>query len=131
MKLTDIKRAYERIEQGDWIKDIPEMPGLALRVKGIGNLAFDHARQELIRKRPHAEKVARLDAAEEYAELGKLLADTVLIDWSGLQDDDGVEMPYSKVRAEALLTDPEMRAFQNAVQYAALMVATPASGPAA
>lgn len=124
MKLSEIKARGERLEQGDWVRTIPQLDGLALRVRGYGSLAYEHGRTRLLNSRPKREAALRDDPREEYQEVGVLLADTILLDWSGLTDDDGVDIPYSRAKASELLTDPDLRALRDAVHYAALMIAT-------
>ena len=62
--------------------------------------------------------INRLDYDEGERITNWLLLNTCLIDWDGLQDDDGNAIPYSKEMAEKLLTDPDFRKFRDAVMTA-------------
>jgi hypothetical protein len=61
----------------------------------------------------------RMNPDFEYREVGKMLAKAVLLDWKGLIDDDGKEIPYSMDVALELLTNPEYRRFREFVNIAA------------
>lgn len=43
------------------------------------------------------------------------LADIVVINWSGIQDENGVDIPYSKEKAHEIFTDPAYAEFKELV----------------
>ena len=43
------------------------------------------------------------------------IAETVLVGWEGLQDDDGTLIPYSKEKAVEILSNPEYEDFKKLV----------------
>jgi hypothetical protein len=47
---------------------------------------------------------------------------TVLLDWAGLEAEDGTPLPFTKEQATEFLTKPEYRRFRDAVVYAATVV---------
>lgn len=94
--------------QGLWI----EMGDNALiKIARLG-----HPKHEEVMKRLRQPHVASLRAGIDLptnvsmALTIEALAEAILIDWKGIQDDDGKEIPYSKEAAIKLLTDlPDFR----------------------
>lgn len=119
MKLSSLRIDPVRVEKGAWIDKIPEMGDLRLNVRGIDNSDARRLRETLIENVPRAERVRGLDMVERDRIAGKVLAEAVLLDWDGLDDDDGRPIPYSSEMAEKLLTDPALPAFRAAVAWAA------------
>lgn len=128
MKLNDIKATGQRIERGAWVRNLPLLPGVALKVRGYGNTDFKKA-AELIRGE-YSEEQLKTDEVQATIK-GRVLHDAILLDWSGLEDDaaqpdaEGKLPPlkYSRDLALQILTDPEMEVFRDAVDQAASVVA--------
>lgn len=127
MKLSNIRLDTAVIEAGDWVdvpvELFPDLDGVRLKVRGAGNGDYRRLQARLLRaiaaKKFDAEK--EQSAAEAVG--GELLARTVLLDWQGLENEDGSALPFSAETALQLLTDPEMRIFRDAVAYAANQIA--------
>lgn len=123
MKLSAIKVNADAIEHGAWVKNLPEMGDLELKVRGIGNAEYRRLYASLADAAPRSDRQdGRLtpEASERIAT--RCLLDTVLLDWRGLEDDAG-PVAFSKETAEKLLTDPNFRLFRDAVAIAASRVA--------
>lgn len=124
MKLSDIKIDAGKLEQGDWVSDIPDMGELRLKVRGIGNSDFRKMQARLIEAEPRQYKVSgRLPPERQDAITAQCLLHTVLIDWDGLRDEAGQPLPYTQDLARDLLTQPEYKRFRDAVTWAANVVA--------
>lgn len=124
MKLSEIRIDPEKLEQGDWVGDIPEMGELRLKVRGIGNSDFRRMQAKLTEAEPRQYRISgRLPPERQDAITAKCLLHTVLIDWDGVLDDDDQPIPYSQEFAQDLLTKPEFRRFREAVAWAATVVA--------
>lgn len=109
---TDIKAQND----GVWV-DIPEVPGLRLRVRGVGYGPFQTemrlVRSRLFRKYPGTSPIPpELEAIEN----GRLYAKHLLLEW------DGIEEPYAPELAMQTLTDPAMVLFRGQVAWAAEQV---------
>lgn len=122
MKLSDMKVDSGRIESGDWVGDLPGLPSLRLKVRGTGNSTYRALQSKLVRAVPAAERIEGLSLAHQESIMTELLLQTVLVDWSGLEDEAG-EIKYSPERARELLLDPELRALRDAVATAGDIVA--------
>ncbi|KQS75463.1 hypothetical protein ASG32_27250 [Methylobacterium sp. Leaf361] len=123
MKLSEMKVNSSAIEDGAWIRDIPEMGSLALKVRGIQNAAYRQLQNKLIEAIPRAKKPGGRIAPDEMDRVtNECLAATVLLDWSGLEDDDGEPLLFTRETAMELLSNPELRRFREAAIYAASMV---------
>lgn len=124
MKLSDMKIDNDRLEQGAWVGDIPEMGDLRLKVRGMGNSDFRRMQQRLYDAEPRQFKVGgRLDPDRQDAILATCILATVLIDWDGVTDDADQPVAYSREFAKTLLTEPAYRRFREAVTWAASTVA--------
>jgi hypothetical protein len=122
MKLSSIEVDPERIEQGQWIGNIPEAGDLQLKVRGLGNADFRRMQTKLTDAVPRARKAGgRIDPDEQDRIVSQCLAATVLLDWRGLEDDNG-PIPFSREKACELLMDPRYRRFREAVIWAASVV---------
>lgn len=127
MKLSDIRLDVAIIEAGDW-EDVPAelfpgMDGVRFKVRGTGNADYRRLQGKLLRGiaakklAPDKEQLA----AEQIG--GELLAKTVLLDWSGIEDEGGAALAYSPDIAAQFLADPEMRIFRDAVAHCGNLVA--------
>lgn len=128
MKLSDIKRNPDAIEQGEWVGEkygtaIPDMGELCLKVRGLDNADAQRLQATLARAIPRARRFGgRIDPADSDKIMARCLLDCCLIDWDGVEDADGKPVPYSKEQAAELLLKPEWKAFREAVAWAASLV---------
>jgi hypothetical protein len=112
VKLSELKAIDAKIEQGRWV-DLPMLPGISVLVRGTGNSDYRRLSSKL-RSELSMDKLR--DEAEQERIETKLLSETILLDWSGLED-----IAFSKEEASKLLA--EVGVFRNAVNYAANSVA--------
>jgi hypothetical protein len=122
MKLSSLKTDVARVEQGEWIGDIPEMGDLELKVRGIDNADYRALTSKLVQTIPLKRRRRGISSEDLEQIQNKCLLETVLLDWRGVQDDSGKDVPYSRELAETLLTSPEYRTFRDAVAYASRLV---------
>lgn len=115
MKLGEIKTITGKIEQGAWVKDLPNLPGVAVRVRGYGNADY----RRLLTKLRQGKGVDEInDPGYQEEENTRLLHETILLDWNGIED-----TPYDSETAKMLLSNPEYAVFRSGVMYAANVVA--------
>ncbi|CAH1670771.1 MULTISPECIES: hypothetical protein [unclassified Chelatococcus] len=112
------------IEGGEWVKDIPQMDDLELKVRGLGCAEF---KRHIARRQRALPKGARhrdgsIDPQLQETIATEAMIETILLDWRNL-DDGGVPVPYSKEKAREYLTNPDYRLFRDAVSWAANTVA--------
>lgn len=124
MKINKLKRDPQIVEEGRWIKDIPEFGNLRLKVRGLQSIAVINHRAALERAVPRSERRADGSLPPEVGEriLGQTLHEVVLLDWDNLEDDDDKPIKYDKATAELYCTDPWYRNFGDAVVWAAQAV---------
>lgn len=115
MKLNDIKLTGQRIEQGAWVRSLPNLPGVAVKVRGYSNSDFKRKINEL-RSEYTPEQLQSDDIQAEIQT--RLLHETILENWAGIED-----APYSSETALTLLSDPDYVVFRAAVEFAAGIVA--------
>lgn len=124
MRLTSLKIDAARAERGDWVSGIPSMGDLRVKVRGFGNTDYQAA---IAREQSKVSREDRLDGraggrikpAVLDAIMSRCMAEAILIDWDGLTDDEGAPITYSRERAAAFLTDPNLLPFRDAVAWAA------------
>ena len=125
MKLSEIRVDSTLVEGGEWIKDIPDMGELELRVRGIGNTDYQQMQTKLYLATPRGERVGgRLSPKAAARIQAQCLAATVLLDWKGITDDAGEPVPFSKGEALKLLQNPDYVALRDGVVWAAGQVGT-------
>lgn len=123
MKLKDMTVDAVSIEQGSWVDNVPEMEGLRLKVRGIGNKDWRKLQNKLQQNVPRKKRVGgQLDPDEMDRITSICLRDACLLDWDGLEGDDGQPQPYDKKLADKLLSEPQYRKFRDAVIWAATVV---------
>lgn len=120
MKISSIKIDTAKVEAGIWIGDIPDFEGVRLKVRPSNNPDFRQLYGQLVETTPRNKKRGGVikDFDTKLAIGARCLADTVLMDWEGFEDDAGQPLPYSADMAKAWLLDPEMAAFRDAVSWA-------------
>jgi hypothetical protein len=119
VRLSSIRINGAAIEQGDWVDDIPLLPGVRLKVRAINNLDYRRLEAKLIRALPRKNRVNGLDPKDIDAIETRCLAETILVGWDGIEGDDGEPLEFSQATAAALIGDPDYAVFRNAVSYAA------------
>lgn len=124
MKLSDLTVDTERQEKGAWVDNIPELEGLKLLVRGVNNADWRRLQTKLIEAIPRKRRiVGRIDTDDQERIQSSCLLNACLLDWDGLEDDDGKPIAYDKELARKLLFEPEYRAFRDGVVWAAMIVA--------
>ena len=123
MDLGKTRVDLTRSKAGEWVKNIPGLGDIELKVRGSNTPAFRLAQAKAQRAIP---REARRDAGlmdPEAADvaLGQALAEGALVDWRNVSV-DGEAIAYSPEAAAKLLTDPEFSTFRDAVAWAADLV---------
>lgn len=115
MRLDDLRIDHALIEQGQW-RPAVGLPGIEFKVRGADNHDWRRLNAKLIAELPREKQLAAsLDPADEDWINGKLLAETVLLDWRGFTSESGEPEPYDAAKAERLLTDPNFKRLRNSV----------------
>lgn len=124
MKLSDVKIDPVKMEQGDWVDNIPELQGVRVKVRGANNRDWRKLQGRLVDAVPRKNKVGgRLNPDDLDRITSILLRDTSLLDWDGIEAEDGSPLVFSKDEANRLLTNPEFGKFRDGVLWAANVVA--------
>jgi hypothetical protein len=123
MKLSTIAVDPKAVEDGDWVKNLPEMGDLELKVRGQNSSAWKARRRRLLNALPRnlRNRADGLPQAVEDRFMDTLLIEAGLLDWKNLEFDDGAK-PYSLELATKLITDPAYNLFRDAVLAATARV---------
>jgi hypothetical protein len=116
-KLSELKGLNSKIEKGAWVKDLPNLQklGVAVKVRGYGN--SDHMKAM-------GDAYADMSAEDRenpdirYQIDGRLIAQTLLLDWKGIED-----FPFTPANVKTVMTDPELRIFRAGIDFATKVVA--------
>lgn len=115
MKLSQIQIDSAAIEQGAW-RDAVGLPGVRFRLRGAGNSDWEALQEKLHRDLPPAVKFAdRIPAENARAITTELLVGACLLDWAGIENDDGSAMLFSAAQARELLDDPDFRKLRDSI----------------
>lgn len=118
---------------GDWIEDIPALPGVRLKVRSTNFKPYESGIQGLARRL--GKKMNTDDGVAKFSiATGKVLADHILLDWdlSAADEDvkitqDGQPFAYTADNALAVLTANDEhglgKAYRNGVEWAGDRVA--------
>lgn len=125
MKLSTIAVDPKAVEDGEWVKNLPEMGDLELKARGQNCAKWRKLQQTLIRELPRhlRNRPDGLPVDVQDSITNKLLARVGIMDWKNLELDDGVK-PYSKELAEKLIADPVYQLFRDACVTATARVGT-------
>lgn len=115
MKIDQIKAVTHKIEQGAWVDELPNLPGVAVKTRGTFN--SDHSRLLNKLRSQHTPEQLLTDEVQDAIEL-RVLHETILIDWAGIED-----ATYDPGVALKILSDPDLAVFRRAVAYAGNVVA--------
>jgi hypothetical protein len=116
-KLAQIKDRNSKIEKGAWVKDLPNLQdlGVAVQVRGYGN--SDHLRVTGEEYAKLSEE-QRKDKELTYEIDGRLIVQTLLLDWKGIDD-----LPFNAANAKRAMTDPDLAILRGAIDFATKTVA--------
>ncbi len=124
MKLGELKVNAKAVEDGAWVENIPDLGGVRLKVRGSNNRDWRRLQQRLIEAVPRKKRVGgRIDPEEQDKITTALLVGAGLLDWEGLEGDDGQPLAYSRKAAQELLENPELMRLRDGVLWACTMVA--------
>jgi hypothetical protein len=125
MKLSTITVDPKAIEDGEWVKNLPEMGDLELKCRGQNSAAWKTHTRKLINQLPRKLRNRPDGLPPQVADdiNNKCLIEVGLLDWKNLELDDGVHA-YSKELAGQLIADPVYQLFRDACLIATARVGT-------
>jgi len=107
-KLSKIATDTDKASEGQWVEYCPAIdkdePALEFKIARLGNPAYNQRLQSLVR--PHRRKVRAGFESELEPFVKQAVAECCLVDWRGMQTDDGKSIKYSKKTSLEILTDP-------------------------
>lgn len=129
MKLSTIAVNPTAVEDGEWVKDLPEMGDLELKVRGQNSASWRTLQRKLVTSLPRnlRNRADGLPMKTQDDMINKCLVGAALLDWKNLELDTG-PVPYSRDLAEKLISDPAFQVFRDAVLAATVRVGTADAG---
>lgn len=122
MKLSEIAVNAAAIEAGRWVSVAHTLPGVKFKVRGLNNADYRRLQAKLIAEIPRADRIKGLDPEIQDKINLALLIETVLTDWSGLENDDGSPLVWTKETSAHYLGNPNYSVLRAAVEWAAAVV---------
>lgn len=100
MKISHFQTDSNLEEDGAWISIGDEA---SLKIARLGNRAYRDAFQKRIK--PYRRQIRTQTMDDKIAEkiMIECLAETILLDWSGMEDDKGQKIAYSSAKAQEYL----------------------------
>jgi len=120
MDIFSIEKNVAAIDAGDWVSDIPNFPGVRLKVRGLGSETCENVRDAKVRALMPSDfdenGAPKKDVTARIAR--EVLHEAILIDWDGFTA-SGKAFPYSPESALPFCTEKRFEDFQDAVTWAA------------
>lgn len=124
MKMSDIAIDPEKLENGAWVDEIPELGNIALRVRGMGCEEFRKLQAKLIEAIPRNRRLrGKLRQEDSDDVMDACLHRVILLDWRGIEGEDGAPQPYDRDLALSWIKNPKFRKFRDGIIWAASTVA--------
>lgn len=113
MKLASFKTNLVAAEEGTWV-EVGE--GFRIKLARSGNSRAQDMLEKLLKPHRFAlqNNTIHIDVLKEIN--NKVLAQTVILGWDGLMDDEGKAIPFSVSTAYDLLQNPQYRDFRDMIQ---------------
>lgn len=119
MEIKSFKRDAKAAADGRWVDDIPNMPGVRLKVRGLSCFAATSLRRAKERAVPRdGRERGAIKLAVEQRISREILHEAILLDWDGLTD-NGEPFAYDFDAAGLMLKNPDYDIFAGAVSWAA------------
>jgi hypothetical protein len=122
LKLSKIAVNAAAIEAGRWVSVAHTLPGVKFKVRGLNNADYRRLEAKLLAEVPRSDRIKGIDPDTLDRIKVNLLVETVLTDWSGLEDDNGNMLTWTKQTAAKYLFDPNYVVLRSAVEWAAAVV---------
>lgn len=113
MKLSSIRKP----SLDGRLVNLADFPGVKVRIKPADDIDYRRATNRGLQ--PHAKKIRKgrlLDPAITDRITARAIAETLLLDWKGIEDDAGQPVPYSQETALEWAEDPEYTSFFSAIE---------------
>lgn len=117
VKLGSLRADLKRENDGDWV-DIPDLPGVRLKVRGAAYGPYQAAKS-IVEARWARQYGTRKPVPIDISlrENGRLYAEHILLGWEGFDE------AYDEDRAREILIDPGYRELHEHIRYAMQAVA--------
>lgn len=116
VKLSSLRADLRRENDGDWV-DIPDLPGVRLKVRGAVYGPYQRAKSMVEGKWVRRYGREPVPVEVMHRENGRLYAEHIVLGWEGFDE------TYSEEAALEALTDPAFRVLHDHVRYAMTRVA--------
>jgi hypothetical protein len=120
MKISDISVDNKVVEEGGWVSNIPELEGVRLKCRGAQNKDWRRQAQALVNAIPRKKRIPFLDPEEMDRINEILIREHGLLDWDGIEDDNGQPVPFDKKKAAEYLKHAK---FRDGALYACTLIA--------
>lgn len=134
MKLSDIELDLSAVDEGIWVHDIPDLPGVSFCVRGSEYIPYKkamarfHTASAVTSTRRNRVAQLRSTADLDAEKFGEFMAEQVakhlLIDWEGIEDDEGAAILPTPDMVLRALTDRSLAVLKRGIMFAVEVVDT-------
>lgn len=123
MDIKLLQRDVSAREQGEWIKDIPNLGDIELKVRGLNSDTYRAFIRDKEKTAPLTDRAVGGGLKDEVLKgyVKEALYEVILLDWRNFES-DGAQIPYSKEVAKELLENPFNELLVDSVVWAARVV---------
>lgn len=111
-KLSKFKQDIQKSEEGAKV-DLGD--GLIVTVARVGNSHYQETLKSLTKPYKNAIKNGTLSDSVFEKMMVQAMAEAILLDWEGMEGEDGKLIPYSKDKAKEILGDPAYKDFRELI----------------
>ena len=122
MKLSEMRVNSDAIENGRWVA-LVVFPGAEVKVRGMKSKGYRRELQRVVTNLPMQDKMRLSEDPDITDRIDiQMVSSYLLLDWRGIEDDNGDPVPFSADRAKELLSDPDMVELRDAIDSAIKIV---------
>lgn len=113
MKLSKIRTNADAFDGGVWrivVRDPAGKDHIRMKLRSKLNRDYQDALSVELRELRRKVKDGTLSTVIDEMEARRRASHHLVTDWSGCQDDDGVDLPYSEDACKAIMREPEYTA---------------------
>jgi hypothetical protein len=115
-RLRAIRTDQQKAEAGVWV---PYAEDIEVCVASLNSKTYQDHRERLMAPHLKMARAKRMSPEQVLEIVRPAVAKHLIRDWKNIQDDDGVDIPYSPQKAEEILSDPGMLDFYDFILDAA------------
>jgi len=120
MRLSEIENDLTKENEGVWLTFSGD---IEVKIANVGNEEYIKLSEKLYKPFKKALRKDTLDSKKHLAIAHKLMVETIILDWKGIDDDNDKPIPYSKEKALEIVQTKKYKKFVDWISNEALDLA--------